>query len=243
MHWLPPVHAEAFGCLAWQTAPALQKLPEAHCVSALQAAQTMLSQKPLTQSPAMRQPWPLAHGPQLPPQSVPVSSASLTLSVQCAETQVPPPSHTTPPLSVHVVPFAALVVTHALATHATVAQSVPVGVQSAVSLHATQVPPPLQTLPPPSEHASPAAVMVGVHVPFASQFGVAHAVPVAGQSLVLTHATHSPFPSQSWPFESLHAVQATALVVVHMPFVHVAVTHSVVGFGQSVPSTHSTHCP
>jgi hypothetical protein len=60
----------------------------------------------------------------------------------------------------------------------------------------------------------------------------------AVQSVVALHWTHSPLPLQTLPLLSVHAVPADASDVPHMPMLHVATMHSVLGVGQSVGSVH-----
>jgi hypothetical protein len=69
---------------------------------------------------------------------VPVEGQSLA---DAHSTHVPLPSHTLPPFSAHELPALACVVTHVFAReHAIVAQTVPVGGQSAVTMQPTQLP-------------------------------------------------------------------------------------------------------
>jgi hypothetical protein len=83
------------------------------------------------QSPATVHDLPVPHlGHVAPPQSMSVSSASLTVSLQCAATQVPLPLQTVPPLSVHGVPWEAFVAPQVCEVHVRVAHTVPVAVQS-----------------------------------------------------------------------------------------------------------------
>jgi hypothetical protein len=68
--------------------------------------------------------------------------------------------------------------------------------------------------------------------------GVAQVVPVAGQSVALTQATHLPFPSQTWPPLSLHDVSTGALVAAQQPAAQVLVTQVVDCTGQSLGAVH-----
>jgi len=182
----PSVHVGA-----WQVVPA----------SVVLALQT-----PSTQSPATRQLLVSAHLPQVaPPQSTSVSSPSLTPSVQCAETQLPLPSQTTPPLSVQAVPVAALVVPQAwaVASQELILHTV-VGVgQSVGARQATQLPLPSQSLPPLSVQATP---LVASAVPQQSvvQVGVTHAVVGTGQTVAMVAVVHAtPAPPHEGPASPL----------------------------------------
>jgi hypothetical protein len=74
-------------------------------------------------------------------------------------TQLPPPSQKAP--GPHAVLFGAKVMPHVPATHVRVAHTESVPGQSVGVTHETHCPAPLQTLPPPLEHAVPAAA--GTH--------------------------------------------------------------------------------
>lgn len=140
-------------------------------------------QSPLAQSVGATQETPVAHFEQVaPPQSIPVSSASLIPSEQCDVVQDPLPSQTTPPFSVHGVPSGAFVVPQALPTHAATTHAVPVAGQS------------LLVAQPP--HADP--VQESVPVPASVP------VPVAGQPTCPTGQAAAPAsvpspPSPEWP--------------------------------------------
>jgi hypothetical protein len=179
-----------------------------------------------------------------PPQSTSVSSASLTPSLQWAETHLPLPSQTVPLLSLQLVPLAAkLAATHALLTQATVAHAVGLAWQSPVDTHGRQAPLPSQTLPPLSEQLVSAAAFITLHTP-AEHTGKRHAVPVLGQSLSCTHPTHLPFPSQTVPPLSLHEVPMAALLWPQAPCgLHVGVEQLVPVGGQLAGLRHATQLP
>jgi hypothetical protein len=106
-------------------------------------------QSPLMQSVPATQETPVVHFAQVaPPQSAPVSSASLIPSEQCDVAQDPFPSQTTPPLSVHGVPSGAFVVPHALATQAATMQAPVVTGQSLLVAQPPQAEPVQESLPP-----------------------------------------------------------------------------------------------
>jgi hypothetical protein len=197
--------------------------------------QSVPEHTPLTQSPATAQcccgEVSLHVAPHVPPQSTSVSPASLVPSVQWVATHVPLPSQTTPPPSVHAVPFAALVVPHACAVHAAILQAVVGAGQSVVTMQATHAPVPSQSLPPLSVHATPADAGVDEHVLLAHAFTL-QAVGWDAQSVATVQPTHLPAPSQTVP-PVVQAKPLTALLVPQTPPVHVGETHSLEGFGQS----------
>jgi hypothetical protein len=208
------------------------------------------SQTLLLQSAPTRQFRVSAHGPHEPPQSTSVSVPSLRPSVHCAVTQLPLPSHTVPPLSVHVVPFAAFVDPQvcAVASHFAILQSVVSTGQSLAARHATQVPFPSQTLPPLSVQGAELAACM---VPHACAVHVlrTHAVCCCAQSVGMVQATHLPFPSQTLPPLSVQVVPALLFNVPQHPWPHVFLTQVVVCAAQSpsdwhvVPPSHIAGMP
>jgi hypothetical protein len=119
-----------------------------------------------TQSPPTEHFFVSAHFAHVaPPQSMSVSSESWTLSLQCAATHLPAPSHTVPPLSEHAVPCDAFVLPHTLALHVKLAQTVPVAGQSFGARHATQLPEPLHLRPPFDAHVAPCDAFAVPHAP------------------------------------------------------------------------------
>ena len=178
-----------------------------------------------------------AHAPQdAPPQSMSVSSESITPSLQCIATQAPFASQTVPPLSVQVVPFAAFVVPHALPVHVLVLHSVVWAAQSVAMLHATQLPLPLQIFPPLSLQA---VVLLAFVVPQALPVHVLvlHSVVCAAQSFGMLHATQLPLPSHTLPFVEQVAPRLLSAVPQH-PTLQVGATQSGVVAVQSVGVLH-----
>jgi hypothetical protein len=203
------------------------------------------SQTLLWQSAPTRQFLVSAQGPHEPPQSMSVSVPSLTPSVHCAVTQVPLPSHTVPPLSVHVVPFVAFVEPHvcAVASHLATLQSVVSAGQSLAARHATHVPFPSQTFPPLSVQGAELAAFIVPHA-FAVHVFLMHAVSCAAQSVAAVQATHLPLPSQTLPLLSVQVVPALLCDVPQQPWPQVFLMQVVVSTGQSpsdwqvVPPSH-----
>jgi hypothetical protein len=154
-----------------------QKLPAPQSLSIAHAAQVIVAlQSPLAQSFATLHFFEFAHGAQsLPPQSTSVSSASCTPSMQCIETHVPLPSHTTPLLSVQEEPFGAFIVPQVLPVQVLVLQVVVAAGQSVGVVHATHMPLPSHTWPPLSVHGVPALAFVVLQQP-ALHALVTHAV-------------------------------------------------------------------
>jgi hypothetical protein len=194
-------------------------------LSVAQGAQSIEPlQSPLWQSRGSKHFLPFAQAVQFgPPQLTSVLPSSVALpSVHAADTHLPAPSHTVPPLSEHASPIAVFVTTQALPVHATVAHRVPVAVQSSVWTHATHLPLPSQTLPPASEQLAPDVASVGVHAP-PEHAGVLHIVPVGWQSVAARQATHAPLALQSMPPESLQLMPEATFDVPQVCALHVAV--------------------
>jgi hypothetical protein len=116
------------------------------------------------QSPATMHVFPFAQRAQAPgpPQSTSVSVPSFRPSMHVAATHLPLPSHTVPPLSVHVVPFVAGVVPQQPAVHAASAHVVVGGVQSLAEVHAFAPPahPPPVPIPPVPVFIPPVPVLI-----------------------------------------------------------------------------------
>jgi hypothetical protein len=120
-------------------------------------------------------------------------------------TQLPPPSHTLPPLSLQMVPWMALVVPHVPVVHVFVLQSVVCAGQSVAKLHWTQLPVALHTRPPLSVQAVPNAAF-DVPQQVLRQVFVMHALAGAGQLAAVVQAmapsqtlASPPLPSASEP--------------------------------------------
>lgn len=235
----------ASGLVGVQVPPLLvvsQKSPVVHWVSCVHAAHCVPLQYPLRQSPTTLQPSPSPHGVHEPPQSLPVSLPSWTPSPQLAETHFPLPSQTVPLLSVQVVPCVAFAVVHTLPAQETTAHRVGLSVQSAVATHSTHLPLPSHTAPPPLVHKVSGLAFVGAQTP-PTQARTAQVVPVTGQSVAWSQATHLPLLSQTVPLLSLQVVPLPTFDVPHTPAVQVACSHSVVGVGQSSATTQPTQAP
>jgi hypothetical protein len=102
------------------------------------------------------------------------------------------------------------------AVHTLVAHWLFVTGQSAAVMHATQVPVPLQIMPPFWLHGVVACTNEMPQL-FAVHMLVAHWLLVTGQSAAITHATQVPVPSQIMPPFWLHAVPDTFAGLEHIP--------------------------
>jgi hypothetical protein len=153
-------------------------------------------------------------------------------------TQLPFPSHTPP---VQATPLAAFATPHVWPAHVATLHVAGAG-QSLGASHATHEPLPSQTLPPPSEHAAPASAVL-VPQACAEHTGVAHTVPVAGQSAAAAQATQCPAPSQTLPPPSEQVFPEAALAVPHTCAVQVGEAQVVPVAGQSAATLHPTQWP
>ena len=146
------IHCAPSGAHIWFVSTRTTPVPPGQHVSVLVAVPHVthdpLEQSPVMQSDGAAQEEPAAHFEQVaPPQSIAVSSASLTPSEQCDAVQDPFPSQTTPPASVHAVPSGAFVVPQAFATHAATTQAVAVAGRSLLVAHPPHARPVQESLP------------------------------------------------------------------------------------------------
>ena len=113
--------------------------------------------------------------------------------------------------------------------------AVPVAGQSVGATQATHEPVPSQTWPPLVAHALPLTALIVAHSPAGLQVALAQVVPVAGQSVGATQATHEPVPLQTWPPLVEHEFPLAAFTVAHSPAgLQIALMHAVPVAGQSV---------
>jgi hypothetical protein len=112
--------------------------------------------------------------------------------------------------------------------------------QSVAATHSTQSPAPSQTDPPSSAHAKPDAASV-VTQAFEVHVVVAQTVPVGAQSGAVTHATHTPSPSQKLPPWLAQALSTGRFVVPQQPWVHAGRMQSLPAAGQSGVAVHARH--
>jgi hypothetical protein len=105
-----------------------------------------------------------------------------------------------------------------------------------VQCELTHVPEPLQTTPPWSLQAVP-RVAFAVPQALAAHVGVAHVVPVAGQSLAITQPTQLPAPSQKWPPPSVHGMPIETGGFDGTPLVHTSIVHCLLSTGRFASST------
>jgi hypothetical protein len=131
-------------------------------------------------------------------------------------TQVPLPSQSLPPLSVHRAPAVASLTPQVLLVQVLVLQTVPWAGQSLVARQATQVPLPSQTVPPLSIHVVPAVALVVPQQPPVSHVSMTHAVVDAAQSAGLVQVMP--------PSQELEMSPVPLLELVAMPPLPVAVT-------------------
>jgi hypothetical protein len=165
--------------------------------------------------------------------AVPVAGQSVGAT---QATHEPAPSQTWPPLVAQALPLTAFTVAQAPAGLQTaLAHAVPVAGQSVGATQATHEPAPSQTWPPLVAQALPLTAFTVAQAPAGLQTALAHAVPVAGQSVGATQATHEPVPLQTWPPLVEHAFPLAAFTVAHSPAgLQIALMQVVPVAGQSV---------
>jgi hypothetical protein len=148
-------------------------------------------------------------------------------------THAPAPLHTWPPLSLHVVPAAALFVPHVFEAHVLVLHSVVCAKQSVGALHATQLPAPLHTWPPLSLQVVPAAALLVPHMLEAQVLSL-HTVVCAAQSDGALHPTHWPMLLHLRP-PAPHVVPWATIGCVQLPLAsHTSLVQGLPSSGQAV---------
>jgi hypothetical protein len=227
-------------------APFAQSPPAVHACPFGRSAQCRLWQTPLVQSDDAAHPAPVPQVFACPSHVAPPQSTSVSVPF-CTPSEHVAAWHVFPALQILLVQSPPTL--HFLVSphgeHDAPPQSTSVSSPSitpSLQCAETHVPRPSQTTPPLSVQVVPFEAFDLPHT-FPVHVRVAQSVPVAGQSVGARHATQLPEPSHFLPPFDAHVAPCDAFVVPHTPAVHVAVTQSFAGTGQSDGLVHPVSPP